>query len=76
MANHEQENPFYHNYIFSDFDLKRAKIGWWTELLLKIFIHPTYVQIGDKHVYHFKIFGGRYYFLKADKFPISSPPGT
>lgn len=58
-------NPFYHNYIFSEDDLKRAQIKWWEHPIL--FFLTEYVQINDGYVWHYKMWRGRIYFLKAEK---------
>lgn len=62
------ENPFYSNHIFSEFDKGRASIKPWQYPLL--WFLPTYVQITECGVFHFKRdFWGRYYLLKVDDVP-------
>ena len=56
-------NPFYHNYVFGKSDLKRAIIKKWQYPFL--WLLPTYVQLADKHEFHFKLFNGRIYLTKV-----------
>lgn len=60
------DNPFYHNYIFTDADAGRVKIKRWEYPFL--FVLPTYVQITNNFVFHFKTLNGRIYLMKiADR---------
>jgi len=56
-------NPFYYNYVFSEFDLKRTKIKWWE--CLYIWLFPTYVQLNGENEFHYKHIGGKYYLIKT-----------
>lgn len=57
-------NPFYDNHVFNEEDLQRAIITKWDKLWLWLF--PTYVQVNNEDVFHFKIVGGRYYLMKVE----------
>jgi hypothetical protein len=70
MAINELENPYYNNYIFSEFDLGRAKIKWWQYPIL--WFLPTYIQLGEGWEFHYKKWNGKYYLIKAWRFPKSS----
>ena len=61
-------NPFYFNYIFSEFDLERVKIKWFKYPFL--WLLPTYVQINDGYVYHFKLWNGKIFFMSGEKLNI------
>ena len=60
----ELDNPFYHNYIFSEKDLDRAAFSYWRYPIL-LFL-PTYVQINEGYVWFYKIWQGRYFFTKCE----------
>ena len=55
------ENPFYHNYIFSRFDINRVKIRWHQYPWL--FFLTTYVQVSEGYVFKFKQWRNRYYVI-------------
>ena len=64
----KEQNPFYHNYIFSLSDLQREKIRWWQYPLL--WFRTEYVQIGENHVFHFKLDStGRIFLMKIEMLP-------
>jgi len=58
-------NPFYNNYLFSEEDIERALIRKWQYPLL--WLLPTYVQLAEGYVFHFKIFQGKYYLMKIEE---------
>ena len=58
------DNPFYHNYLFSEEDVERAIIKKWQYPLL--WLLPTYVQRADGYAFHFKVFQGKYYLMKVE----------
>lgn len=61
-----KDNPFYDNHIFNEADLHRAIIKWWSYPLL--WFKPTYVQISEGYVYHYKLdSSGRIFMIKAEK---------
>lgn len=60
----KKENPFYHNYLFSEEDLRRCTFRKRDRLWLWIF--PTYVQFADGYSFYFKIVNGRYYLMKVN----------
>jgi len=59
-------NPFYHNYVFTKCDLKRATIKWWEYPIL--WVLPTYVQLNDGYEFYFKHFGERIYLMKVRQY--------
>jgi hypothetical protein len=62
------KNPFNYNYVFSEVDLARAKIKWWSYPLL--WLKPTFVQCSEGYAWHFK--RGRYgeiYLMKVEELP-------
>ena len=61
----ETENPFYYNYVFSKDDLKRYVIKKWQYPLL--WLLPTYVQISEGYVFHFKQWQGCIYLMKWEE---------
>ena len=62
----EKDNPFYHNYLFSEKDLKRYIIKWWQYPLLFLFCR-TYVQVSEGYAWFYKTHGGAIYFIKSEK---------
>jgi hypothetical protein len=58
-----RENPFYYNYVFLKKDKYRTKIKWYEYPIL--WFLPCYVQINDGYVWHYKLWQGQYYLLKA-----------
>lgn len=60
----KRDNPFNHNYVFSEFDIKRSTINW--KDMLWLWIYPTYVQVGDGYAFHFKNVNGRLYLMKTE----------
>ena len=58
------DNPFYSNHIFTEFDKSRITIKKWKYPLL--WFLPTYVQIAEGGVYHYKRWNGRYYLMKVE----------
>ena len=60
----EFENPFYHEPVFGLHDFNRHKIGLFDRI--RIFFHPTYVQINDGHAFHYKRAFGAVYLLKIE----------
>lgn len=61
-----QDNPFYHNYVFSQFDLERVKIKWYDYPLL--FFKPSYVQFNDGYTFVFKMdSSGRIFLMNVEK---------
>lgn len=68
MIPDKYDNPFFSNYLFSAADLQRLRIRWWEYPLL--WFRPTYVQIADGHVFHFKIGGrGEIYLMRTEPMP-------
>jgi len=66
----KSDNPFYHNYVFSKFDLNRHRIKWW-EYPFLLFC-KTYVQFSDGYAFFFKYgLGGRYFLMKVERLPDS-----
>ena len=61
----KQENPFYHNYLWSEADLSRVMIKWWQYPLL--WLLPTYVQINDGYAFFYKQWGNQYFFMKEER---------
>jgi len=51
-------------------DMKRYRLTWQDRL--RIIFHPTYVQIVEGYAFHYKMVGGKYYFLKCE--PLPAPP--
>lgn len=61
-----QNNPFYRNYVFSEFDTKRGTFDKWDWVWL--WIYPTYVQCSEGYAFHYKITrSGRIYIIKFEK---------
>lgn len=67
---YDKDNPFYDNHIFKKYDIERNIIKWWQLPLVWPFL-TTYVQINEGHVFHYKTYKGRYYFIKAE--PLNWP---
>ena len=59
------ENPFWHNYIFSNADLKRCTFNKWNWIWLWIF--PTFVQCNDGCAFFYKNVNGTIYLIKEEK---------
>lgn len=59
-TNKTNENPFYHNYLFSKEDLKRTVFKWYQYPIL--WFLPMKVQITTDGVAYFKVWNGAYYF--------------
>ncbi len=64
-TDYSKDNPFYHNYVFSSFDLDRVKIKWW-EYPFLVFL-TTYMQIStdSDHIIYYKRWNGKYYIMKT-----------
>jgi len=54
-------NPFYHNYVFDDWDTKRNTISKWQYPLL--WFLPTFCQMTDNHVILYKQWRNKYYVM-------------
>jgi hypothetical protein len=65
MKRYERENPFFHNYVFSEKDIKRKPIK--IRRYPRLWFKPTYVQINDGYVFYFKISQGQYFLIKVEK---------
>ena len=65
MGLQNYDNPFHYNYMFQDYDIARFKIHWTDRLWL--WLLPTYVQITNGYVIHFKNINGKYYLMKYEK---------
>jgi len=67
LDKYNYDNPFYHNYVFSEQDLKRATIKWWQYPVL--WFRPTYTQISlCGFVFYYKTTGdGRIFILKTER---------
>lgn len=63
MSDYGHDNPFYHNYLFSEKDMKRARISLWDYPFL--IFKTTYVQIEDGYVFRFKLGGGGEIYLMS-----------
>lgn len=61
------DNPFYHNYVFKDFDINRVKISKWEYPIL--FFLTTYVQLTDNYIIKYKVWKNRYYFVGYEDWP-------
>ena len=61
----KKENPFYNNYVFSKEDLNRVKIKWYQYPFL--WLLPTYTQVNEGYVFHFKYWQGRVFLMKVEK---------
>ena len=61
----KKDNPFYHNYVFSQKDIDRAIIKWWKYPLLMFL--PTYVQCSEGYAWFYKTFDGAIYYMKCEK---------
>ena len=60
-----QDNPFYHNYVFDKFDLSRCSLSWRDRL--RVLCRPTYTQVSDGYVFHYKVTGdGMIYLMKME----------
>ena len=60
------DNPFYDNHLFTEWDCQRRPMRWWQYPWL--WFYPTYVQINDGYVWHYKVVGGAYYLMKYEEF--------
>lgn len=67
-----KENPFYHNYVFSEYDLDRVTIKKWQYPLL--WFLPTYVQLADGFEFYYKRFNGRIYLMDVWQRSTDGPP--
>lgn len=63
----ETKNPFYHNYVFTELDLKRHILKWW-QMPWQLLFKPTYIQLNDGYVFHFKLHAGAIYMIKQEEF--------
>ena len=73
QENEPKSNPFYNNYVFTEKDLKRAKIRWW-ELPLFLWFTKTYAQTAvdnefgaverNRYIFYYKVWGAKYYLIK------------
>lgn len=63
----KNDNPFYDNHLFKKEDVDRAMITWREKMWL--WLYPTYVQITEAGVFHYKNVGGRYYLMKVSPSP-------
>lgn len=59
-------NPFYHNYVFKEWDRERCVISWVEKLWL--WIWPTYVQLSDGYIIKYKNVHGRIYLMSMEEF--------
>jgi hypothetical protein len=66
VSTNDMDNPFYDNHIFISWDTRRWKLTWLDRV--KIFFHPTYVQINEGYIFYFKMVDGKYYILKYEPF--------
>ncbi len=64
---HQKQNPFYDNHLFKKEDLERIKITWRDKLWL--WMYPTFVQITEYGVFHYKIVNGVHYLMKVTQLP-------
>lgn len=63
--NAKEPNLFYDNHIFKEEDLNRMWLTWKDKIWL--WLYPTYVQITEAGVFHYKNVGGKYYLMKVTK---------
>jgi len=61
MASIPRANPFYHNYVFDDWDTNRNKISKWQYPLL--WFLPTLCQMTDNYVMLYKQWRNKYYVM-------------
>jgi hypothetical protein len=54
MPELQRQNPFIHDYVFSEKDISRARISvpLWTRI--KLWFKHTYVQIDENYVWYYK----------------------
>ena len=74
MIPREKENPFYSNHVFTEKDRQRVslKLDLWERFCL--LFRPTYVQLSEGLIFHYKTMGGRYYLIKEE--PMLKMPET
>lgn len=58
----ETWNPFWDNHLFTKEDLKRTQINWQEKIFL--WFLPMKVQISTDGDWYYKVWNGKYYFLK------------
>jgi len=61
------DNPFYHNYVFRDFDINRVKIPKWQYPFL--WFLPTYVQLTENYAIKYKQWHNRYFIVGFEEWP-------
>jgi len=65
MAIFKFDNPFIHNYVFTDDDIERMPIDKLSYPLL--FLLPTYVQITNNYAIFYKQFMNKYFIMGYEK---------
>lgn len=59
-------NPFYENYVFTEWDLFRVQIKWWQYPWL--IFKRTFIQVNDGYAFHYKLGGdGMIYLMKTER---------
>ena len=69
----DYKNPFYHNYVFHDYDINRFKISKWEYPIL--FFLRTYVQISENYLIKYKKWRGQYFIVGFEKWPSTTKEG-
>ena len=64
MDKKQIDNPFFHNYVFKNFDYDRVKISKLSYPLL--WFLTTYVQLSEGYVFYYKQWRNRYYLMKVE----------
>lgn len=67
------KNPFYHNYIFNDFDINRFKISKWDYPIL--FFLRTYVQLTENYAIKYKVWRNQYFVVGFERWPDTTKEG-
>ncbi len=68
----ETDNPFYRNFLFSEFDIQRHTFKKWHHPIL--WLKPTWVQIADGYAFFYKLSGHRIWLWGYEPLPRLSIP--
>ena len=63
----DADNPFFHNYVFSDKDLKRLTWSYWK--YPHLLFYPTFVQMSEDGVVRYKQRGNQYFLIDIKPYP-------
>lgn len=69
------DNPFRHNYLFSEYDKLRKPLQPSLVEKIRLWFRPTYMQVGSDSntIYFFKVMDGEYWLISHAPLPEARP---